>query len=208
MPNFLNYLLSIGLDRAKFRALPRDQKRAIHVQFRTIRKQYLSDHPEVMANLRARQLQNRFKRQNIFDNPLRSNIGQQSRKQFYPSMANDAFFNVNGTLGSSSGMGSYDDNEETDYSGMGAGTDQSQIQTLPWYEQIGKVATSILPAYAAYDLERRKAKINIARAKQGLDPIDTGATATVGLSNDTKKLVYFGIGAMALVIVLPKLMSK
>ena len=110
-------------------------------------------------------------------------------------------------LGASSGLSSYDDSEEEDFSGIGAGTDQSVLKTVPWYEQVGKAAAGLAVPLATYQLEKQRNKINLQRAKQGLDPIETGATATVGLSSDTKKLIYVGIGSLALIVLLPKLMK-
>ena len=112
-------------------------------------------------------------------------------------------------LGGSIGIGSYDDSEEADFSGMGAGTDQSMITTTPWYEQFGKAVSSVftpnnVQAYALYKLELQRNKLNLQRAKVGLPPLDM-PTATVGLAPDTKKMVYFGIAAIAAVILIPKL---
>lgn len=115
-----------------------------------------------------------------------------------------------------SGVMSYDDNEEDDYSGMGAGTDQSMLTASnfsglsdnggikpSWQDNL----TGAAKAFAAYKLETQRNKINIELAKQGKPLIDTGATVSVGLSSDTKKLIYVGIGALVLMVVLPKLMK-
>lgn len=118
---------------------------------------------------------------------------------------------INSSLDAASGVGSYDDNEEMDFSGMGAGTDQSQISTIPWYENIGKAVSSVftpdnVKALAMYKLERQKNAINLERAKSGLPPLDI-ATATVGLSPDTKKFIMYGVGGLALLFILPKLLK-
>lgn len=112
---------------------------------------------------------------------------------------------------------SYDDNEEDDYSNMGAGTDQSMLQAsnfsgvpdntgakpATWQDNL----TGAAKAFAAYKLEAQRNRINIELAKQGKPLIDTGATVSVGLSSDTKKLIYVGIGAIALMVLLPKLLK-
>lgn len=118
------------------------------------------------------------------------------------------FYNTN--LGASSGVGSYNDNEEMDFSGMGEGTDQSQIKSVAWYDQVGKAVSSVLTpenvkAVAAYKLEKAKNKINLERAKQGLPPVDL-ATATVGLSGDTKKFLLYGALGLGALFILPKLL--
>lgn len=114
-------------------------------------------------------------------------------------------------LGGSSGIGLYSDDEETDFTGMGAGTDQSQLTTTPWYEQIGKAVTSVLTpqnaqAFAMYKLEKQKNAINLERAKNGQPPIEL-ATATVGLSPDTKRFITYGAIGLAALFILPKLLK-
>ena len=124
--------------------------------------------------------------------------------------------NTAGRFYSDFAVHSYNDNEETDYTGMGAGTDQSMLKASnfsgmsdntgmspSWQDNL----TGAAKAYAAYKLETQRNKINIELAKQGKPLIDTGATVSVGLSADTKKMVYFGIGALALIFILPKLMK-
>ncbi len=119
------------------------------------------------------------------------------------------FYNTN--LAASSGVGSYDDNEEPDFTGMGAGTDQSQIKTEPWYEQVGKAVSSVLTptnvqAYALFKLEKQRNAINLERAKNGQPPIEM-ATATVGLSPDTKRFIAYGAIGLVAILILPKLMK-
>ena len=153
---------------------------------------------------------------NVFMKPRFNRIGAKRLNRAHykktvfktPFVGGDVYGNG---LGSSSSMGYYTDNEEETH-GMGEGTDQSILSPIAYaqaaIESTAKAAQSILPAVAAYRLENQRNKINMELIRAGKQPIEFGATVTVGASRDTKKFIIYGIGALALLIVLPKLMKR
>lgn len=72
----------------------------------------------------------------------------------------------------------------------------------PWYEKVADTVLNILPSYAAYKGQQSLIKLNIERAKQGLPPVDTASVSpqvNVGISADSKRIVYFALGGAALI---------
>ncbi len=80
-----------------------------------------------------------------------------------------------------------------------------------WYERIANSVADLLPAYGAYQTQKQLIKLNIQRAQQGLSPIEANQLApqvNVGVSSDIKTFAYIGLGAIALVILLPRLLKR
>jgi hypothetical protein len=81
---------------------------------------------------------------------------------------------------------------------------------------VADLLKTVGPAYIGYKTTREVAKINMARAQQGLPPIDAPPAATVGadaatrqtVADTTNKLIFAGLGIAALVVLAPMLTGK
>jgi len=72
-------------------------------------------------------------------------------------------------------------------------------------------ALRVAPQLFMADNQRRLLNIQLDRASKGLPPLDSsnyGLGVNVGLAPDTQKLIMYGVGALALVLILPRMMRR
>lgn len=89
-------------------------------------------------------------------------------------------------------------------SGLGEGEGGSVISE--WGSRIMDFGKQVLQLKGQQDL----IKLNIARAEQGLPPVDQGSVApqmNVGLAADTQKIVLYAVGGLALTAIFAALAS-
>lgn len=100
-------------------------------------------------------------------------------------------------------------------SGLGAVTDTATpAATTSWLDTISNTLKSIIPAASAAYIAKQTIDVNIARAKAGLPPIDSGALAPqVNVSlppaqmaqlTSAGKYALYGVGALGLLFLLSK----
>lgn len=63
------------------------------------------------------------------------------------------------------------------FGGVGTPTTSTNETETDWASKLFSFAEQAIPAYLAYDAQKDIMEMNIARAEQGLDPIDPGVTA-------------------------------
>lgn len=92
-------------------------------------------------------------------------------------------------------------------SGLGQ-TDGEEPSTI---QQITDSLSSVAESYLQYQLQKDALELNLARAQQGLPPINTADYSpgvNVGLSPDTRQLLIIGGIALAGVFVFTQLAKK
>jgi hypothetical protein len=81
---------------------------------------------------------------------------------------------------------------------------------LPGEDYIN-AALRVAQSYVLADSQRKLLNVQMQRAQQGLPPLDSGQYGlgvSMGLSPDTQKLLLYGVGALALVMLLPALLKR
>lgn len=85
----------------------------------------------------------------------------------------------------------------------------ANAERLPGESYIDALAR-VAQTYLLADSQRRLLNIQLQRAEQGLPPLNSaqygiGASVNVGVAPDTQKTLLIGLGILAAVLVLPKL---
>jgi len=88
--------------------------------------------------------------------------------------------------------------------------DQASSIAMPGEDTISAVARAVSTVFMT-DAQRRLLNVQIQRAQSGLPPLDMsqyGVGVNVGLGADTQKLILIGMGLLAAVLIVPKLIRK
>jgi len=91
------------------------------------------------------------------------------------------------------------------------------VVTANQYRQLGQVPTDwgtaivdLARGYAEYDLASSCLDVNLARAQQGLPPVDCsqyGTGVQIGMADSTRNTILIVVAALAAVYLLPKLLK-
>jgi len=95
------------------------------------------------------------------------------------------------------------------FMGLGASDDVDAINTnaanQTWYEKALETLGQLIPVYGQYSLQKDLNKLNLERAKQGLEPISgegLGTSVGLGLTKETRNMIYIMFGGVVLLAVL------
>lgn len=88
---------------------------------------------------------------------------------------------------------------------------QNVTKDVPWYQQLVNTLTQAGTAYLSIEQQRELNKANLARAQQGLPPLDASMFQTgvnVGLGQQTQNTLLWVVGGVAGVWLLTSILNR